>query len=178
MNSIPSSDRLPDLATRADDTVDDLVARLDQAGLIPHTVALWLAVHTGLVALAVAGLWLAPKAWRAVRGRYTRRDPVRAFTAVDVAAARGLAGQRCEFTAMFGRCRRPGAHADHWVPWTRGGASALANLVWACARHNLRKGAKPPGVFATWRVHRRRLRYYPPGQPTRPGARYKAVTAR
>ena len=49
-------------------------------------------------------------------------------------------GDRCEFTGFVGRCRRRGGHADHWIPWSRGGASVRRNLVWACPRHNLRRG--------------------------------------
>ena len=36
----------------------------------------------------------------------------------------------------------PDGHADHVIPWSRGGRSSAANARWSCKSCNLSKGAK------------------------------------
>ena len=96
------------------------------------------------------------------RKRRLETDPQRPFTTGQRRLARRLAQGRCEQESLpFVRCRRIGAHADHWFPWSRGGASTDQNLVWACTRHNLAKSARVPTAFQTLRLEARRARYFP-----------------
>lgn len=93
----------------------------------------------------VAGCFaLAAVAGRA-SGRGAQHDPQRALTPVQRQAIFARAGGRCEHFGVLGvRCRHQAAHADHVVPWSRGGASTLANAQALCARRNLAKGAGMP----------------------------------
>lgn len=96
------------------------------------------------------------------RDRRLETDPQRLFTAGQRRLACRLAQGRCEQESFpFVRCRRVGAHADHWFPWSRGGASTDQNLVWACTRHNLAKSSRIPTAFQTLRLEARRARYFP-----------------
>ncbi|MEK6311914.1 MAG: HNH endonuclease signature motif containing protein, partial [Curtobacterium sp.] len=74
------------------------------------------------------------------------RDPDREFKPSTRAAVFDAARRRCEFDCPvpWVRCPRRAEHADHFFPWTSGGASSMANCVAACARHNLSKGARMP----------------------------------
>jgi len=127
-----------------------------------------------MVVAVISGATIIWQVIQMIRERRSPKDPIRAFTTFQSSAASMLAGGQCEFTGAFGRrCRRPGAHADHWIPHTRGGASSDDNLVWACAPHNLRKSARMPSRYATWRVARRRLRYFPPDVSRKPGRRFR-----
>lgn len=141
-------------------------------GWIPTSVA-WTLAHLWLVgALAlVAALLLLVHAVRAHRS--VLQDPQRMYTPEQRRESFALAGGQCEYTgALLTRCRRPAEHADHLVPWSRGGATSLANCAAACAPCNLSKGAK---VLPAWRVRmlvRRRKRYYPAGVDRTCGERY------
>lgn len=134
-----------------DSLVAQLIAFVDQ-----HTFAL-------LVALAVGGgLWLAG---RGSGDRYSR-DPRRAFTPNQRLAANRRAGGRCENSTFGFRCRQQGSHADHVVPWSRGGATELSNCQWLCQTHNLRKSNTVPSFVYLGRLERRRRSYFPPGEAT------------
>ena len=117
---------------------------------------------------------------RAIRARMpVAQDPQRLYTSGQRAESFARAGGRCEYTGfLLFRCAKPAEHADHLYPWSRGGATSLANCVAACQRCNLSKGAK---ILPAWRVKllvRRRRRYYPPGVDTAVGQKYaQRVTA-
>lgn len=117
---------------------------------------------------------------RAVRARMpVTQDPQRMYTPEQRKEAFARAGGQCEYTGLFPwtRCRKPAEHADHLYPWSRGGATTLANCVASCARHNTSKGAK---VLPAWQVRglvRRRRRYYPAGVDTAVGEKFADVVA-
>lgn len=101
------------------------------------------------------------------------RDPQRMFTVDQRLQCFTRAGHRCEMSA-FGliRCQRPASHADHHYPYSKGGATSMVNAVAACARHNMSKGARVPTAMQTWLIRVRRIGYFPPGTPRRPGQWY------
>lgn len=104
------------------------------------------------------------------------RDPQRQFTAAQRRQAFTRAQNRCEMHVwIFFRCRRPAQHADHWVPWSRGGASSMSNLVAACATCNLRKSNKIPGAIATLMLEHRRRSYIGDLRQARAGAHHLPV---
>lgn len=105
--------------------------------------------------------------------RRVHKDPRRIFTAEQKRTASNRADNRCEMeTVFYLRCRRDGSHADHWIPWSKGGSSGIDNLVHACAFHNLSKRDRMPTWGQSWRLEMRRRRYFPPGVSVRPGARF------
>lgn len=129
--------------------------------------------HLVLLLLAVA-LVVALSAGRAVRNSAPEQlDPQRMFNADQRRIGAARAGNRCEMDGVFPwtRCKRTGTHGDHHFPWSKGGATSMANFVWACARCNTSKGAKVPTHFQTSRIARRRRKYFPAAIPTRPGQR-------
>lgn len=148
--------------------------------LVAHVHALQRA-HPMLVGagLAVLLLGLLGRGARGLGRRSGPRDPRRMFTAEERRAGFARAGHRCELDVWLGlrRCPSPAQHADHWWPHTHGGASTMANLVAACVRHNTRKGSRLPTLSQTRRLARRRRGYFPAGEPTRPGDRYRAAGA-
>ncbi|PPG14384.1 HNH endonuclease [Rathayibacter rathayi] len=72
---------------------------------------------------------------------------------------------RCEFDGalFFVRCPRDAHHADHFYPWSKGGATSMQNLVAACAACNLSKGPKMLSAFYRKRIERRRRKYFTVG---------------
>lgn len=101
-----------------------------------------------------------------------QKDPVRMFTAPQRAEGFSRAGGICELESMpFVRCRERASHGDHHYPWSRGGATSMLNFTAACVRCNTSKGAKVPTRFSTWRLERRRQRYFPAGVPVTAGQR-------
>ncbi|WP_263120717.1 HNH endonuclease domain-containing protein [Cellulomonas sp. RIT-PI-Y] len=105
-----------------------------------------------------------------------RRDPVRWFDTSQRAAGRSLAGGRCEYSARvtpWRRCRARADQADHFYPWSRGGATSMSNQVAACRWHNQTKGARWPSPLLAWVIARRRRGYFPAGRARRPGQRYR-----
>lgn len=94
-----------------------------------------------------------------------QRDPQRMFSAAQRVAIFRRAGNRCEHKATFGRCTAGPTHADHIYPWSKGGATTLANGAALCARHNLSKGARTPSGIYKWRLERSRRSYFPTGMP-------------
>lgn len=125
----------------------------------------WWAVDDSKVAAVIVVLAFVPAlvvAVSSVLPRSVQKDPVRMFTATQRGKGFARAGNRCELESWWWRrCRRPAEHADHFVPWSRGGSSDLGNLVAACTRCNTSKGAKVPTPFQRLRLERRRRRYFP-----------------
>ncbi len=109
---------------------------------------------------------------QAKRHQKRPQDPQRVFTNSQRQDGFARAGGRCEFPSWLPwlRCRRTASHADHYLPWSRGGASSMQNFVAACPQCNLRKGARLPSRFARHQIERRRRRYFPPGTPPAAGA--------
>jgi 5-methylcytosine-specific restriction endonuclease McrA len=76
-------------------------------------------------------------------------------------------GNRCESKRWFwSRCRSKPTHADHIYPWSKGGATSLANAQGLCARHNLMKSNHIPSDLYLRSLERRRKAYFPNGMPT------------
>lgn len=97
---------------------------------------------------------------------HRQRDPQRAFSEAQRRAIFARAGERCEHTSLFGlRCTSRPTHADHVQPWSRGGATTLANAQALCARHNLQKSNHAPSAWYLRRLEHRRRSYFPPGEP-------------
>lgn len=101
---------------------------------------------------------------RASRGSAST-DPQRAFTGPQRTTGFARADGRCEFDGalFFLRCSRDAHHADHFYPWSKGGATSMQNLVAACAACNLSKGPKMLSAFYRKRIERRRRKYFTVG---------------
>ncbi|GAA4283055.1 hypothetical protein GCM10022261_05860 [Brevibacterium daeguense] len=121
----------------------------------------------GLIVGALALISLIP-------ARRAPRDPMRAFSREQRREGFTRAGNRCEFDGWvpFTRCESPAAHGDHFVPWSKGGATTMANFVAACARCNRRKASRRPSSGLTERIAHRRQRYFPQDVPRTPGQRF------
>ena len=97
------------------------------------------------------------------------RDERREFSKADRAWIGECADHRCEHRYCFGLLRcgwREGddgkaAQLDHWYPHSKGGATDRHNLVYLCPKHNNRKSAHVPTVWATRALERARLKYFP-----------------
>lgn len=100
-------------------------------------------------------------------------DPVRWFTTEQRAGARARAGGQCEYTAWGRRCERPSQEIDHFIPWSRGGATSLANAVCACRKHNQRKGGRMPSTFEAFGLFWRRRRYFTDQANRWPGEQFR-----
>ena len=145
-----------------------------------HAAGVWFGgwITSGKVPLAVIGAlvvlgWLARVIRTGVRLRSTDQDPQRMYSPEQRRAAFGRAGDRCEYTGLFGRrCRAAAEHADHAFPWTLGGATSLDNCVASCARHNLSKGANVLTRGQVRRLERRRRGYFPAGEDVTVERRY------
>lgn len=95
-----------------------------------------------------------------------QRDPQRMYDSSQRTTIHQRAGGRCEHKHPFWmRCTRPSSHADHVYPWSRGGATTIANGQALCASHNLRKSNHVPSRLYLWRLQRRRRRYFPAEEP-------------
>lgn len=66
------------------------------------------------------------------------RDKRRRFVASVRREACANSGGRCWYCGALA----PDGHADHVIPWARGGRSTRANARWACRACNLAKGAR------------------------------------
>lgn len=110
---------------------------------------------------AVGGALLIALVWLATRGGGERmRDPKRAFDANQ----RRLGFERCEHRCEFGllwRCRAAAHHGDHFLPWSKGGATSMRNFVGACGWHNVTKAARMPSGLQRLAIEVRRKRYFP-----------------
>ena len=119
-------------------------------------------VLAGIVALGAGTVTFARRSGL----RVVQRDPQRAFSEAQRQAIFARAGQRCEHVSALGlRCRTVPSHADHVHPWSKGGATTLANAQALCQRHNLQKASRVPSAWYLHRLERRRQRYFPPGEP-------------
>lgn len=104
------------------------------------------------------------------------RDPRRVFSGAERALGFSRAGNQCEFARwVVFRCSRTAAHGDHFIPWSKGGATSMRNFVAACPACNLAKSAHTPGRLAAALVSSRRRRYFPEGVPRAVGERMRAV---
>lgn len=129
---------------------------------LPTPVQVGLGIFTLIVISVVNSNRSAPK----------QKDPVRMFTAAQRVEGFSRAGNQCELESMpFVRCRETASHGDHHYPWSKGGATSMLNFTAACVRCNTSKGAKVPSRFSTWRLERRRRRYFPAGIPVTAGQR-------
>lgn len=91
--------------------------------------------------------------------KFRERDHQRTFGARQKAIVANRAGGRCEHKhPLWIRCLKPGTHADHVIPWSKGGPTTAFNGQWLCRRHNLRKSALYPSPLYRWRLGRRRAR--------------------
>ena len=150
-----------------------------------HAAGTWIGgwITSGKVPLVVIGAlvvlgWLARVIRTGIRLRSTEQDPQRMFSPEQRREAFGRAGDRCEYTGLFGaRCRAAAEHADHAFPWTLGGATSLDNCVASCARHNLSKGAKVLTRRQVRRLERRRRGYFHPGADVTVERRYVDAAA-
>lgn len=89
-----------------------------------------------------------------------RRDPTRLFPWSMKRSLIDQAGGRCEHKhPLWKRCPAAGKHADHIIPWSRGGPTALWNGQLLCVKHNLAKSNSMPTRLYQWRLRRRRQRY-------------------
>lgn len=99
-----------------------------------------------------------------------QRDPVRMFSPAQRKECFDRAGGRCEMDNLFFfRCRRPAEHADHWLPWSKGGSTSMENAVAACRTCNLAKSDGVPTFWETARLSHRRRRYFPSASRLTPG---------
>lgn len=122
---------------------------------------------------AGAAIFLIIIIFRVSGGRAAPKDPTRMFTANQRNEGFARAGGRCEFESFaFVRCHKSAHHGDHHFPWSKGGATSMANFTAACVRCNTSKGAKLPGFFSTMRLEARRRKYFPAGIPVKAGQRF------
>lgn len=146
-----------------------------RAGLIPAPEGTWLRIlASGVYVWAAFGLVLVVAgALDMIRNTGTvQRDSTRMFSSRERTDGFARAGGRCELEIIpFVRCRRAPTHGDHYIPWSKGGATNMANFVAACRTCNLRKSDSVPSAFARWRLEQRRKKYFPPGVPVIAGDR-------
>lgn len=89
------------------------------------------------------------------------RDPLRLFTSGDKATILARAGGRCEsHSAIVGRCQAVNdLQADHVIPWSRSGRTAIENGQALCKQHNRAKSAKVPFKWQRRALDKRRQSY-------------------
>lgn len=135
---------------------------------ISHLAGTVLSLNLGWwwVAVVLVVFLVVVRLVRSVRSLFpVQKDPLRMLGAAERQRCFSRAGNRCEHKRpLWFRCNGPGQHADHIYPWSRGGATSLANFQSLCQQHNLRKGSKTPGRAYVWRLERRRRHYFPPGE--------------
>ncbi|GAB3161689.1 hypothetical protein GCM10027059_12500 [Myceligenerans halotolerans] len=148
---------------------------IPEGGGLVSAVAAWGAEHRPVLGYGLGALVAVMVVLRLWSWWPRARDPRRDYPGPVRREAFGRAGGRCEYTSIPGvRCRRAAEHADHLHPWSRGGATTLANAVASCARHNLVKSDRILAPSVIWALQQRRRRYFPPGADVRAGERYKA----
>jgi hypothetical protein len=119
-------------------------------GLIVHSVVqgLWSAFTSSpLVTVSVVLILVVAmiRVARQLRWSAVSRDPVRRFGRAERAVIKRRAGERCEHSGVFGRCRvTQNLEADHVHPHSRGGQTTVANGQALCQGHNRAKSARVP----------------------------------
>ncbi|MFS0884979.1 HNH endonuclease [Aeromicrobium sp. 179-A 4D2 NHS] len=149
------------------------------ASLTEGTAALWavltFAPKVTLVAAAVITVMVLVS-FLADHIGGTVKDPQRMYTKDQRRQGADRAEGRCEMESVWWlRCPRPGEHGDHFYPHSLGGATSMANFVWACAKCNIAKSNHVPTIWQKIRLERRRRRYFPEDVPTDVGEKYGAV---
>ena len=97
-------------------------------------------------------------------GEYVK-DPLRMFVPYVIFEAKRRADHRCEYVDRFGfRCSNSEEngvtlHADHWIPWSKGGASSEHNIVILCSHCNLAKSNVMPFKWETKKLWKSRRGY-------------------
>lgn len=122
-------------------------------------------------AIIVVVLLAAVRAGSAAAQRaHTARDARRMFTAQERAAGFARANNQCEFARwVIFRCTRTASHGDHFIPWSQGGATSMANFVAACPTCNTTKGAHMPRRIDRVLMASRRRSYFPVSVPRAAG---------
>jgi hypothetical protein len=120
---------------------DDIVGALLQSVLAELLSTPWL---VGLLVLLAIGKVI--RLGRAIVHGGHGRDPRRTFFRAEKALLIERAGHRCEHHSwLLGRCRETEAlQVDHVHPYSRGGATDVANGQALCRWHNRRKAARVP----------------------------------
>jgi hypothetical protein len=98
-----------------------------------------------------------------------RVDRVRRFSMAEYREIMNRAGWQCEHHSILsGRCTRTeGLEADHVHPYSRGGATAMANSQALCVAHNKVKAAKVPFWWNLLLLQYRRKKYFSPSDDRR-----------
>lgn len=136
-------------------------------GSIPLVVLLTASV------VAVAVLFLIVRVYMRRARDTKRRDPRRMFTADERRMGFQRAGNQCEYARWWvWRCTRTAEHGDHFVPWSKGGATSMQNFVAACPRCNTSKGARMPSALDRGVIRARRRQYFPAGLILDAGERF------
>lgn len=132
-----------------------------QAG---HDFVGWF-IHNPIYVLVAAAVVGGGYALTRIRGKQSGdgKDGQRLFSSSQREEAKRRAGGRCEASTFGFRCRKPGEHADHIYPHSKGGQTTMSNCQSLCAPHNLAKSAKIPSRFYMSRLVARRRRYFPAG---------------
>ena len=145
-------------------------------GILLHLVnGLWVmgcfAADYPKVVLAIIGLWVLTIGVRVIAAMLpVQKDPQRMYTSGQRQIGFARSDGRCELEGwLWRRCQKPAGHGDHYFPWSKGGATDMANFVSACVTCNLSKGARIPTTFERVRLERRRRKYFTPGVPIRAG---------
>lgn len=145
----------------------------DGQALLDRALATAAAVPRWVPVAAVALVLLSALARRAAGRGNGQSDPVRMYPSSVRAEVFARAGGQCEYTGWaWQRCRAKAEHADHIIPWSKGGATSLQNGAASCAHHNTSKGAKLLTRGQLRALERRRRRYFPADVPVKAGQRY------
>lgn len=168
----------PEVST-GDQYADSAGEMLSRAWSLAGDSAAWVRGHVVLLVAILAACLLLLVMAKIRKARTPVTDPVRAYSSAQRAESFARAGGQCEYMSWgLSRCTADAEHADHLFPWSKGGATSLANCVASCAHHNTSKGAK---ILPRWKVtwlQLRRRRYYPAGVPVTVGQKYDPRRAR
>lgn len=111
-------------------------------------------IALGVALTGIIGLFVV------TRLKHRHRDSQRSFTWNQKQVIITRADGRCEHKLpLWYRCSAPGEHADHVVPWSKGGPTQIFNGQLLCAKHNLRKSNHMPTLLYIWRLESRRRKY-------------------